>query len=48
MRLVDEAAELESFRFDETAFLKAGHPAVAVFPRSTASRARCIKTPTGK
>src|SRR3954447_15414060 len=35
MRVVDDAAELESYRFDETAFLKAGHPAVAVFPRST-------------
>lgn len=35
MRVLDEAADVDGYRFDETAFLKAGRPAVVVFPRST-------------
>ena len=35
MRVVDDAADLEGYRFDETAFMQAGHPAVVCFPRST-------------
>ena len=35
IRVLDEAAELEGFRFDETAFMHAGRPAAVVFPRST-------------
>src|SRR4051794_7866795 len=35
MRIIDDAADLEGYRFDETAFMHAGHPQVVCFPRST-------------
>jgi glycolate oxidase len=35
LRVLEAPAELESYRFDETAFLRAGMPAAVVFPRST-------------
>ena len=36
MRLLTDPADVESFRFDETAFLHAGRPAAVCFPRTTA------------
>jgi len=36
VRVLAEAADTESFRFDETAFLRAGVPLAVCFPRSTA------------
>ncbi len=36
MRVLTESADTESFRFDETAFLKAGKPLGVVFPTNTA------------
>jgi glycolate oxidase len=35
MRLLVDAADTEAFRFDETAYMKAGHPVAVCFPRST-------------
>jgi glycolate oxidase len=35
MRVIDEPAETEAYRFDETAYLRAGHPIAVCFPRST-------------
>ncbi len=35
LRIVSDPADLEAFRFDETAFMHAGHPALVSFPRST-------------
>src|SRR4051794_28258855 len=43
MRVLDDAAELESYRFDETAFMHAGHPALVCFPRSTADVVAIVK-----
>ena len=36
MRLLTDAADVEGFRFDETAFLHAGRPAAVCFPQTTA------------
>src|SRR3972149_2461599 len=36
VRVLAEAADTEPFRFDETAFLRAGVPLAVCFPRSTA------------
>ncbi len=36
MRVLSDAADVEGFRFDETAFLHAGRPRAVCFPRSTA------------
>jgi glycolate oxidase len=36
MRLLTDDTDLESYRFDETAYLRAGRPLAVVFPRSTA------------
>jgi glycolate oxidase len=44
MRVLDEPDEVEGFRFDETAFLKAGRPSVVVFPRSTDDVVAVVKT----
>ena len=35
MRVLDAIADVEGYRFDETAFLNAGRPQLVVFPRST-------------
>jgi len=35
MRVLTDAADVESYRFDETAYLPAGHPLAVCFPRST-------------
>jgi glycolate oxidase len=35
MRIATDPADLESYRYDETAYLKAGHPLAVCFPRST-------------
>jgi glycolate oxidase len=35
MRVLDATADVEGYRFDETAFLRAGRPQLVVFPRST-------------
>jgi len=35
MRLLTDDSDLESYRFDETAYLRAGHPLAVAFPRST-------------
>jgi glycolate oxidase len=35
VRVLTESADLESYRYDETAYLKAGQPLAVVFPRST-------------
>src|SRR3954447_11840625 len=35
IRVLDDEADLESYRHDETAFLRAGRPAAVCFPRST-------------
>jgi glycolate oxidase len=35
MRVLTDATDVESYRFDETAYLKAGHPLAVCFPRST-------------
>jgi glycolate oxidase len=43
MRVLDDAAELESYRFDETAFMHAGQPALVCFPRSTADVVAIVK-----
>ncbi|HEY7023809.1 MAG TPA: FAD-linked oxidase C-terminal domain-containing protein [Candidatus Limnocylindrales bacterium] len=43
MRVLDEAADLESYRFDETAFLQAGLPSLVVFPRSTEDVVEIVK-----
>ena len=36
LRILSDAADVEGFRFDETAFLHAGRPSAVCFPRSTA------------
>jgi glycolate oxidase len=36
LRLLSETADTEAFRFDETAFMRAGRPLAVVFPTSTA------------
>jgi glycolate oxidase len=43
LRLIDEPSELEGYRFDETAFMHAGHPALVCFPRSTADVVAIVK-----
>ncbi len=35
MRILDEPADIEAYRFDETAFIHAGRPQLVCFPRST-------------
>ncbi len=35
MRVVDQASEMEAFRYDETAYIEAGTPLAVCFPRST-------------
>jgi len=35
MRLLQDASDVESYRFDETAYLSAGHPLAVCFPRQT-------------
>jgi glycolate oxidase len=35
MRVLTDATDVESYRFDETAYLKAGHPLAVCSPRST-------------
>ena len=35
MRVLTDAADVEAYRFDETAYLSAGHPLAVCFPRST-------------
>ena len=35
LRILDDAVDMEGYRFDETAFLHAGRPAAVCFPRST-------------
>ncbi|MGZ9083941.1 MAG: FAD-binding oxidoreductase, partial [Rhodoplanes sp.] len=36
LHVLSDTADTEAFRFDETAFLRAGHPLAVVFPASTA------------
>ena len=36
LRVISDEADLEAYRFDETAFMRAGRPLAACFPRSTA------------
>ena len=43
MRVIDEPSDLEGYRFDETAFMHAGHPALVCFPRSTADVVAIVK-----
>ena len=43
MRLLVEKADVEAYRFDETAFLRAGHPVAVCFPRSTADVQRIVE-----
>ena len=40
LRILDDAVDMEGYRFDETAFLHAGRPAAVCFPRSTDGRRR--------
>jgi glycolate oxidase len=35
MRVISDAGHTEAYRFDETAYLRAGHPLAVCFPRST-------------
>ena len=35
MRVIADAADVEAYRFDETAYMSAGQPAAVCFPRST-------------
>lgn len=35
MRLLVDETDIEGFRYDETAFMRAGHPVAVCFPRST-------------
>ena len=44
LRVLTQPADLEGYRFDETAFLHAGRPAVACFPRSTQDVVAIVKT----
>ena len=36
MRVISDAADMEAYRFDETAYMRAGTPLAVCFPRSTA------------
>ena len=43
LRVLTDAADTESFRFDETAFLRAGKPLAVVFPTSTADVVEVVR-----
>src|SRR5687768_1725541 len=43
MRVLVEAADVEAFRYDETAFLRAGRPLAVCFPSSTADVQRIVE-----
>src|SRR3954465_10536806 len=43
IRVLDDEADLESYRHDETAFLRAGRPAAVCFPRSTEDVVAIVK-----
>ncbi|MDL2335461.1 MAG: FAD-binding protein, partial [Chloroflexota bacterium] len=43
MRVLSDAADTESFRFDETAFLRAGLPLGVAFPTSTADVVQIVR-----
>src|SRR5262245_55191831 len=43
MRVLVDEAEVEPFRFDETAFLRAGRPLAVCFPRSTADVEQIVR-----
>lgn len=43
MRLLTDATDTESYRFDETPFLKAGNPMGVAFPESTAQVQRIVE-----
>jgi glycolate dehydrogenase FAD-linked subunit len=44
MRVLTDATDVESYRFDETAYLKAGHPLAVCFPRSTSDVQAIVRT----
>jgi glycolate oxidase len=43
LRVLTDSADTEAFRFDETAFLKAGNPLGVVFPTSTADVVEIVR-----
>jgi glycolate oxidase len=43
MRLLVDDADVEAYRFDETAFLRAGRPLAVCFPRSTADVQQIVR-----
>ncbi|CAN5793334.1 FAD-linked oxidase C-terminal domain-containing protein [soil metagenome] len=43
LRVIHEAADTEAFRFDETAFMQAGHPLAVCFPRTTADVSAIVR-----
>ena len=43
MRVLTDAADVEAYRFDETAYLSAGHPLAVCFPRSTSDVQRIVR-----
>lgn len=47
VRIIDDAADLEGYRFDETAFMTAGHPQVVCFPRSTSDVQAIVRCAAG-
>jgi glycolate dehydrogenase FAD-linked subunit len=44
MRVLTDATDVESYRFDETAYLRAGHPIAVCFPRSTSDVQAIVRT----
>ena len=47
MRLLGEPAETEAYRYDETAFMRAGEPLAVCFPRSTADVQAIVRWAAG-
>ncbi|MEP7378323.1 MAG: FAD-binding oxidoreductase, partial [Chloroflexota bacterium] len=43
MRVLTDAVDTESYRFDETAFLRAGTPLAVAFPTSTADVVEIVR-----
>jgi glycolate oxidase len=44
MRVLTDSTDIESYRFDETAYMQAGHPAAVCFPRSTSDVQAIVRT----
>ena len=44
LRVLTDSADTDAFRFDETAFLKAGQPLGVVFPANTAEVQPIVRT----